>query len=67
MYRTRVQNVEILSLDKDEKFLSNKHIELAEMEEEIMYESELRGAMNSIELAMDRMYKEIPRVSDGKN
>ena len=67
MYQTGVQNVEILLLDKDEKFLSNKHIELAEMEEEIVYESELRGAMNSIELAIDRMYKELPRVSDGKN
>ena len=53
MYRTGIQNIQVL-LMKD-----NKHLELAEMEEEIMFESRLRGAMNSIELAIDRMYQDI--------
>ena len=42
-----------------EEFLNNKHLELAEMEEEIILESEMRGAMNSIELAIDRLYQNI--------
>ena len=33
--------------------------EVADMEEEILFESELRGAMNSIELAIDRLYQNI--------
>ena len=46
-------------LEEKEEFLNNKHLELAEMEEEIIFESEIRGAMNSIELAVDRMYQDI--------
>ena len=59
MYRKGIQNVEVLVLEDKEEFLNNKHLELAEMEEEIMFESELRGSMNSIELAIDRMYQDI--------
>ena len=29
------------------------------MEEEILFESELRGAMNTIELSIDRLYQNI--------
>ena len=59
MYRTGIQNVQLLLLQEEEEFLNNKHLELADMEEEIMFESELRGAMNSIELAIDRLYQNI--------
>ena len=58
MYRG-IQNVQVLLLEEEEEFLNNKHLELAKMEEEILFESELRGAMNSIELAIDRMYQDI--------
>ena len=57
--RTGIPNIQVLLLEEKEEFLNNKHLELAEMEEEIMFESELRGAMNSIELAVDRMYQDI--------
>ena len=59
MYRTGIQNIQVLLLEAEEEFLNNKHLELAKMEEEILFESELRGAMNSIELAIDRMYQDI--------
>ena len=41
MYRTGIQNVQVLLLEEEEEFLNNKHLELAEMEEEILFESEL--------------------------
>ena len=59
MYRTGIQNVQVLLLEEEEEFLNNKHLELAEMEEEKLFVSELRGAMNSMELAIDRMYQDI--------
>ena len=59
MYRTGIQNVQVLLLEEEEEFLNNKRLELANMEEEILFESELRGAMNSIELAIDRLYQNI--------
>ena len=59
MYRTGIQNVQVLLLEEEEEFLDNKHLELADMEEEILFESELQGAMNSIELAIDRLYQNI--------
>ena len=59
MYRTGIPNVQVLLLEKDEDFLNNKHLEISDMEEEILFESELRGAMNSIELSIDRLYQNI--------
>ena len=41
MYRTGIQNVQVLLLEEEEEFLDNKHLELADMEEEILFESEL--------------------------
>ena len=48
LYHTGIPNIQVLFLEKKEEFLNNKHLGMAEMEEEIMFESELRGAMNSI-------------------
>ena len=47
------------NLEDKEEFLNNKHLGLVEMEEEITFESELMSAMNSIELSVDKMYKDI--------
>ena len=59
MYRTGIPNVQVLLQKEDEEFLNNKHLEISDMEEEILFESELRGAMNSIELSIDRLYQNI--------
>ena len=59
MYRTGIPNVQVLLLEAEEEFLDNKHLEVSDMEEEILFESELRGAMNTIELSIDRLYQNI--------
>ena len=59
LYRTGIPNIQVLVLEDKEEFLDNKHLGLIEMEEEIMIESEIRGAMNSIELSVDNLYKDI--------
>ena len=59
MYRTGIPNIQVLLLEEEEEFLNNKHMKMSEMEEEILFESELRGAMNSVELSIDRLYQNI--------
>ena len=59
MYRAGIPNVQVLLLEAEEEFLDNKHLEISDMEEEILFESELRGAMNTIELSIDRLYQNI--------
>ena len=52
-------NVHVLLIEETEGFLENKHLRLVEMEDDILFESEIRGAMNSIELSVDDMYMDI--------
>ena len=59
MYRTGIPNVQVLLLEAEEEFLNNKHLELSDMEDEILFELELRGAMNTVELSIDRLYQNI--------
>ena len=40
MYRTGIPNVQVLLLEAEEEFLDNKHLEVSDMEEEILFESE---------------------------
>ena len=49
----------MLLVEETEGFLDNKHLRLVEMEDDILFESEIRGAMNSIEFSVDNMYMEI--------
>ena len=51
MYRTGIPNIQVLLLEKEEEFLNAEHLKISDMEEEILIESELRGALNTIELA----------------
>ena len=55
MHRTGIPNVQVLLLEEEEKFLNKKHLEISDMEEKILFESELRVAMNSVELSIDRL------------
>ena len=59
MYRTGIPNIEVLLLKEKEKFLHAKHLETKDMEDEILLESELRGALNSIELSLDHIYQNL--------
>ena len=59
LYRMGIPNVHVLLVEEKEEFLDNRHLRLVEMEDDIMFESEIRGAMNSIELSVDKMYMDI--------
>ena len=59
MYRTGIPNVQVLLLEAEKEFLNNIHLEVSDMEEEVLFESELRGAMNTIELSIDHLYQNI--------
>ena len=37
MYRTGIPNVQVLLLEAEEEFLDNKHLEVSDMEEEILF------------------------------
>ena len=39
--------------------MDNKHLEVSDMEEEILIESELRCALNAIELSIDNLYQNL--------
>ena len=55
----KCQSNQVLLLETEEEFLNNKHLEVSDMEGEFLSESELRGAMNTIELSIDRLYQNI--------
>ena len=59
MYRTGIPNVQVLLLEAEKEFLNNIHLEVSDMEEEVLFESELRVAMNTVELSIDRLYQDI--------
>ena len=59
MYRTGIPNVQVLLLEAEEEFLNTKHLKVSDMEEEILIESELRGALNSIEFLLDNLYQNL--------
>ena len=44
---------------QDEQFLENKKLTAMEYEEGTIYEAELRGAMNSLELSTNQLYMDI--------
>ena len=46
-------------LEAEDDFLDNKHQKVSDMEEEILIESELRGALNTIELSIDNLYQNL--------
>ena len=59
MYRTGIPNVQVLLPEAMEDFLNNNHLEVSDMEEEILIESELRGVLNTIELSIDNLYQNL--------
>ena len=59
MYRTGIPNIEVLLLKKKEKFLRAEHMKTEDMLEEVLLESELRGALNSIKLSLDHLYQSL--------
>ena len=59
LYRTGIQEVYVMLIEEDEQFLENKKLTAMEYEEGTIYEAELRGAMNSLELSTNELYMDI--------
>ena len=59
MYETGISNVYVVLLEDEEKFLDNKKLQISEYTTDTVYEAELRGALNSLELSTDALYKDI--------
>ena len=59
LYRTGIPGIHVMLLDDRESFLNNQKLRLVELEDDVMFEAELRGAMNSLELNTDDHYKYI--------
>ena len=53
LYQTGIPSVHVLILEDTEGFLDNKNLRLVEMEDDILFEAEIRDAMNS---AFERMW-----------
>ena len=58
-YRTGIPGIHVMLLEENEKFLESEKLKLVEFEEGVMFEAELRGAMNSLELNTDDLYTDI--------
>ena len=59
LYRTGISNIHVVLIEDHEQFLENEKLKLMEFDEELIFEVELRGTMNSLELSTDMLYKDI--------
>ena len=59
LYRTGIPDVYVMLIEENEQFLENEKLKPMEFEEGTIFEAELRGAMNSLELSTDELYKDI--------
>ena len=48
LYRIGIPRIHVMLLEETEIFLGNEELKLVEFEEEVIFEAELRGAMNSL-------------------
>ena len=59
MYQTGISDVYVVLIEDSEEFLDNEKLQLTNYEESTIYEAELRGALNSLELSTDALYSDI--------
>ena len=59
LYQTGIPDVYVVLIEESEEFLDNEKLKITEYEESTIYEAELRGALNSLELSTDALYKDI--------
>ena len=59
MYETGISSVYVVLIEDGEKFLDNKKLQISEYTDNTIYEAELRGALNSLELSTDALYRDI--------
>ena len=49
----------VVLIEDSKEFLDNEKVKFTEYEESTIYEAELRGALNSLELSTDALYRDI--------
>ena len=59
MYETGINNIFVVLVNDEEEFLDNKKLKISEYNTDVIYEAELRGALNSLELSTDNLYRDI--------
>ena len=58
MFETGIKNVFVVLISEEEEFLDNKKLQVSEYTTDVIYEAELKGALNSLELSTDSFYKD---------
>ena len=59
VYSTRVKNIFVALLGREEGFLENEKLRINEVDKEIVHAAEVRSALNSVELSQDSIYQDI--------
>ena len=59
MYETRVKNIVVVLLGREEGFLENEKLKIDEVDKEIVHAARVRSALNSVELSQDTIYQDI--------
>ena len=59
MYETKIKNIFVVLIEDQEEYLENRKLEVSEYDRDVLYEAELRAALNSLELSTDALYMDI--------
>merc|ERR1711893_268120 len=59
MFETKVKDIFVVILEKDEKYLENEKLKIDEFDQEVIHSAEIRAALNSVELSTNALYTDI--------
>ena len=59
MFRTGIPNIFIVLVEDHEDFLENEKLKIMEFSEDLLFEAEIGGTMNSLEINTDMLYQDI--------
>merc|ERR1712198_67789 len=59
MFETKVKDIFVVILAKNEQYLENKKLKIDEFNSDVIYEAEIRAALNSVELSTNALYTDI--------
>merc|ERR1712240_178377 len=59
VFETRVKNIFVVLLTREEGFLENEKLKINEINQEIIHAAEIRAALNSVELSQNAIYMDI--------
>ena len=59
MFRTGIPNIYIVLIEDHGDFLENEKLKIMEFNEDLLFEAEIQGTMNSLELNTDMLYQDI--------